>query len=76
MIIFYNRLNGEIAGYISGEKHYKEEANFWVGDKAINDRVIYAESALHYKEIIKDPLFFSKFKVDLETLFLKPIQPS
>lgn len=72
MIIFYDRITGEIVGSINGKKHYKEEANFWIGDKIRTERMIYDISAPHFDEAHKDPLFSRKFKVNLETLFLEP----
>lgn len=75
MIIFFNKDTGEIVGSIAGKTHSKEEAGFWVGDKETTERVLYTESAPHFKEAAKDPLFARKFKIDIVTGQLLPLAP-
>jgi hypothetical protein len=72
MIIFYEFISGNIIGSISGKRHFKEESNFWIGDKNKVNRLIYTDTAPYYEEIAKDPLFSKKYKINLETLFLEP----
>jgi len=67
VIIFFDKEKGNIVGSIGGNKHYKGEDKFWVGDKKYIDRILYSDSAPFFNEVIKDPLFATKFKVDVDT---------
>ncbi len=72
MIIFFDRHDGEIIGYVGGRKHYRGEEKFWIGDKSRTYRILYEPSAPYFEEAIKDPLMARKFKVNLLTLELEP----
>jgi len=72
MIIFFDKLTGEIIGSVGGRKHYKGEDKFWVGDRATTHRVLYDETAPHFEDAIKDPLMARNFRINRFTLELEP----
>lgn len=72
MIIFFDKITGDIVGYVSGEKHYKEERNFWIGSREKIKRLLYDKTAPYFNEVKSDPLMARKFKINLQTLNLEP----
>ena len=46
MMIFYDKVTGEIVGTVHGRIHAEEEKRMWIGNKEETDRIIYEWSEI------------------------------
>jgi len=50
MIIFYNKITGEIAGTIEARIHTLEHMNMWIGAKDKNERLVIDWKAVKFRD--------------------------
>lgn len=69
MILFYDKITGDITGTIDGRIHDKSQMNMWIGDKDKTERLIVSWKAVNFyneKGEVVDPKSDKVFTADYE----------